>query len=87
MKDIKFCNHALAKFEILKEHGFNISLDTIKKAVINPDFTSSGRKGRKIATKNIDESHDIRIIYEENSRYIEIVTFYPTQRGRYESKV
>lgn len=55
-------------------------IETIK----NPDKVILGRKGRKIAQKVTSETHLLRIIYELKEDQIEVVTFYPGRRERYE---
>ena len=82
---IKFTPHALLKFRILEEHNFFLSENDVLDAINNPDRIMPGRKGRKVAQRILDETHTLRVIYEEKSGYVEIVTFYPARRNRYEN--
>ena len=84
MKKVKFCNHALFKFALLNKHGFNLEKKKIEEIVLNPHRVYLGHKGRKIAQGIIGETHLLRIVYEEKGNLIEIITFYPTRRQRYE---
>lgn len=75
--------HAELKFRIFKRHGVNISKSQVEDTVLIPDKVTKGRKGRLVAQKVMDKEHLLRVIYEE-SENIEIVTFYPARRKRYE---
>lgn len=82
-----FCGHAEDKFTILEEHGFIVFRGTVEAAVKNPDKIVVGYKGRKIAQKAIDEQHILRVIFEDFSDTIKIITFYPGKRDRYENEL
>ncbi|MEW6006868.1 MAG: DUF4258 domain-containing protein [bacterium] len=84
MKEIRFTPHAKMKFEILKRHNFVVSEEEVKGVILKPEKREIGRKGRKIAQKTISERHILRVIYEEKDRGIEVITFYPARRERYE---
>lgn len=84
MKKIKFCDHALNKFEILEKHNFYVEKNAVKKVVLFPERVMPGSKGRRIAQRKIDEEHLLKVIYEEIEAGIEIITFYPVRRERYE---
>jgi len=84
---ITLTQHALLKLKILREHGFSLSTDKVIDTVKNPERISAGRKGRKIAQKILDDTHILRVIYEKYGDYIQIVTFYPARRNRYENQL
>ncbi|MDY6862350.1 MAG: DUF4258 domain-containing protein [Thermodesulfobacteriota bacterium] len=86
-KQIIFSNHAENKFAILKHHGFLISKEIIISTLEGPDKVEAGHKSRKIAQKNIDESHVIRVIFEELPTMVKVITFYPGRRKRYEDQL
>jgi hypothetical protein len=46
LKEIIFSGHAETKFEILKQHGFEVSRDVVLSAVRTPDKVEKGHKGR-----------------------------------------
>lgn len=50
----------------------------------NPDRVALTKKGRKIAQGKISETHVLRVIFEERDDSIEVITFYPGRRKRYE---
>ena len=85
--EIKFCKHALFKIEILKKHGFVFTQEQIADTIRNPDKIFQGRKNRIIAQKSISPTHLLRVIYEKTEDYIEVITFYPARRERYENDV
>jgi len=84
VKGIIFSGHAETKFEVLREHGFEVSRDVVLSAVRKPDRFEPGHKGRKIAQRNMSATHVIRVVYEEQETAIKVITFYPGRRDRYE---
>jgi uncharacterized protein YutE (UPF0331/DUF86 family) len=84
MKEIKFSEHVLLKIEILKRHGIIIKEDFIKNAIAYPDKIDHGYKDRFIVQKKLDPEHVLRIVYEEYTDYILVITLYPGRRKRYE---
>ena len=84
MKPIRLTEHAELKTEILKNHGFKINEQFIKSTIYDPDRVESTYKGRKVAQKTLDESHVLRVIFEEHPEEIVVITLYPGRRERYE---
>lgn len=81
---IVFTKHALKKFKHLSVIRFGIKRDHIKQAVAFPDYSGeTSEKGVSFVLKNIDSEHDLRVIYTQ-SDIIKIITFHPTEKGRYE---
>jgi len=80
-RSVRFCRHARFKFRVLRLHGFPVTDQQIRQAVLNPDEVMEGYKGRKIAEKRIDLEYALRVVYEEHSQEIEIITFYPVRRN------
>lgn len=83
---VVYTHHAELKFRILKEHRVKITKKQVEDTVLRPDKATKGRKKRLIAQKMMGEKHLLRVIYEEKEN-IEIITFYPAKRKRYETKV
>lgn len=81
---VVFSSHAESKFDILKQHGFDISKTVIIAALERPDKVEPGYRGRKIAQMVLDEEHVIRIIFEDFNDTLKVVTFWPARRERYE---
>lgn len=84
---IIFTPHALRKFSLLEKYGFFITQEKIAEIIRSPDRIIIGKKGRKIAQARIDEEHLLRIVFEEKIDKIEVITFYPCRRDRYESQL
>jgi hypothetical protein len=82
---IKFIPHALRKFKLLQEYGFYITEEEVIEIVKNPGKIMTGKKGRKIAQCKISDDHILRVVFEEKERDIEVITFYPARRERYEN--
>ena len=53
----------------------------------NPDIIEPGYKGRLIAQKEFDKKHVLRVVFEEKDEIRRIITFYPGNKKRYESKL
>lgn len=47
MKEIVFSGHAESKFQILREHGFEVSREVVVSAVLKPDKFERGHIGKK----------------------------------------
>lgn len=84
---IIFTDHAKVKFEILKQHGFEINEERISEIVEKPDTKTKGKKDRFIVQGQIDETHVVRVILEIENNTIKIITFYPARRERYENQL
>ncbi len=84
-KKIVYGDHAQEKFALLRRHGFVVSRKQVRETVQKPEKVEAGYQGRKVAQRGITERHVLRVIYEEGSEDIRVVTFYPGKRSRYES--
>ncbi len=85
MKTITFSEHAEVKFEILARHEVIFTKEQVVNVLSNPDIIVQGYKNRLIAQKSLDETHVLRVVYEEYSNEKKIITFYPAGKERYES--
>lgn len=82
---IKFRKHAKLKFGDLRRKGFRITERQVKGSLLNPDrVVADYLPSRFIAEKTISRDHKLRVVYEKHLKFMEIVTFYPTKRRRYE---
>ena len=84
---IKYTSHATQKFVILKRYGIDYSKSRIEEVLLNPDKVEDSIKNRKIAQKQVNSKHLIRVIFEEKNNDMVIITFYPARRKRYEDKL
>jgi len=87
VKRITFSQHAELKFVLLESHGFPLEKEIIITTLMKPDKIDSGYKGRKIAQRRLDSDHVLRVVFEELSDEIRVITFYPGKRGRYETQI
>jgi hypothetical protein len=83
-KKIVYGEHAREKFLMLRSHGFAVSEEQVTETIQTPEKIEEGYKGRKVAQRGITERHVLRVIYEEGTDEIRVVTFYPGRRSRYE---
>ena len=84
MKNIVFSKHALDKIEILKKHKIIIEKKLIEETITIPDSIDIGYKDRLVAQKTLDETHVLRVVYEESEKIVTVITIYPGRRKRYE---
>ncbi|MEM2955669.1 MAG: hypothetical protein QXM25_03020 [Nitrososphaerales archaeon] len=81
---IVYTKHSKNKFGLLKTHGFRITKEQVKEAILNPESVTLSIKGRFIAQRRLNETHVIRVIYSKEKDIIKVITFYPARRERYE---
>lgn len=82
--NIRFTEHALLKFEVLRQQGIELDEDTVANIVLYPQDVTLGYRNRLIAQAQLDADKVLRVVYEESDDEIVIVTFYPGRRSRYE---
>ena len=82
--NIRFTEHALLKFEVLRQQGVEIDRDTVVNVILYPQEVAPGHDNRLIAQAQLDAERVLRVVYEESDDEIVIVTFYPGRRSRYE---
>lgn len=81
---IEFTRHALGKFKTHLAAGWKFTQRHIKETIKKPDFADEDEeRGVKFAIKRWDSEHDLRVIYKEEGGIITVITFYPTEKGRY----
>lgn len=68
------------------EHGKPLAsvVNRIENCINAPDKVEQGYGERKIAQRVFDESHVLRVVYEERGDEILVITVYPGRRSRYE---
>lgn len=82
--NIIYSNHAIAKLEILRRHGIYVDKKLIEDIIIDPEKLEWGYKNRLIAQKKINDTHVLRVVYEELNYIIKIITVYPGRIKRYD---
>jgi len=81
---IAYTKHALRKREILKELGWDLSLNQLEEAVKAPDFEGKTNQGQRAVLKHLDDRYSLRVVYEIRGDIISVITFYVARKGRYE---
>lgn len=79
---IIYTKHALKKFSDLRLFGIFITKAKIQNAIKKPKYRSSDN-GNSIVSADLDESHNLRVVYYQEKDDIIVVTFYIYQKGRY----
>ena len=82
--DIIYSNHAMYKINVLKKHGIEIDKKTIQEIVSKPEKLERGYENRFIAQSKLNETHVLRVIYEEMNNCKLIITIYPGRIKRYD---
>ena len=77
----------MSKLQLLRERGFIITKDQVFDCLGKPDRISLGQKGRKIAQKQYDDTHVIRVVFAELDDIQRVITVYPARRDRYENEL
>lgn len=81
---IVYTKHALQKFKFLESIGWKFTENDIEEALKNPDDTGSDvEREAEFVLKEIDERHNLRVIYRKSDGIMTVITFYPTRKGRY----
>ena len=81
---ITYTKHALEKFKIHEAAGWKFFRKDISETVKNPYFLfKDENRGVNLVIKRWDGGHDLRVIYKEEDGIITVITFYPTEKGRY----
>lgn len=81
---IVFTKHALKKFMDLKDLDISVSRKMVLNLIENPEHLDKETDfPNLIASKVIDKSHILRVVYKEESDRMVIITFYPARKGRY----
>lgn len=84
---IVFTKHALEKFKILKELGWDFKVKDIEEAIQAPDKTSITKDGSAVEIlKALTEKISLRVVYAKFGDIIRVITFHPAERKRYEKK-
>ena len=84
---IVYTKHALEKFTILKELGWDFKKKDIADAIHSPDKTSITKDGSAIEIlKASTEKISLKVVYAKFGDIIWVITFHPVERKRYEKK-
>ena len=87
MRGVRYTHHAREKFEILKQHGFEVTPDQVEQTVLNPEKVLPQPGDRFVAQKGVTARHVLRVVYREEGETGVVMTFSPGRRERYETEV
>lgn len=82
---VVFTKHALEKFTILRKFGWKITRTKVKSTILKPKWSGVSRFGQKTAMTLVDKNHILRVILNQESDTMNVVTFHIARRGTYES--
>ena len=85
--EIIYTSHAENKFKVLRKYGVSYTKTQIEDILLHPDSIKESEKGRMVAQKAMSKTHLIRVIYEKRDNILNVITFYPARRERYENEL
>lgn len=65
MTPLRFTKHAEEKLALVQQLGFTIDTSIVEEIVRHPQKLEAGHTGRVIAQGLLDETHVLRVVYEE----------------------
>jgi len=77
-----FTKHAREKFDFVRHYGFEVDERKVLETIRNPSRLNQ-KYAQYFATKPIDSTYALRVVYEKRKDYLLVVTFYPVRRERY----
>jgi len=81
---IVYTKHAQQKFKFLESIGWKFTKSDLEAALEKPDDSGVDvERKAEFVLKEIDERHNLRVIYRKNDGIMTVITFYPTRKGRY----
>ncbi len=81
---VVYTKHAKGKFKILKELNIKVRRTDISNALGDPDFHGVDvDRNAEFVLKKINNALNLRVIYAKKHDIIIVITFHPTEGGRY----
>jgi mRNA-degrading endonuclease RelE of RelBE toxin-antitoxin system len=80
---IIFTKHAEEKLKRPDIKRFNINKKLIENILKDPQMKSKTKYGDLAASSQINDKHDLRIIYDIIDKEIKVITFHISKKGRY----
>ena len=81
---IVYTKHAEGKFKILRELNIRVRRVDISNALRHPDFHGTDvDRNAEFVLKKINNVLNLRVIYAKKDDIIIVITFHPTEKGRY----
>jgi len=80
---ITYTKHALNKKGLLKQLGWDISLNLIENMLLYPKLSGKTKQNQSTAISFLDKLHFLRVVYEKRNDIILVITFHVSRKGRY----
>lgn len=84
---IIFSKHSRLKLEILTTHKVKVTEDDIKKVLKNPELQNYSGWPEILAIGKLDKRHSLIVVYRKENEHLFVITLWPAEKGRYESKI
>lgn len=84
---IVYTRHAAEKLREKEPKRLGITKAIIEKTVLKPEGIDMTDEPVLMAMGMLDDRHTLCVVYREEEDAVRIITFFPTRKGRYESKV
>ena len=78
--------HAEDKLKEPESKKLLITKKLLGDVILNPNTTEDLGNSMRV-TSDLDHTHSLVVVYKKESGKIKVITFFPAQKGRYESKV
>ena len=82
---IVYTKHAKDKLKIAESIKFKINKRLINISLNKISLSNKVEMFRLI--EKLDKHHDLCVIIKQEDKIIKVITFFPTQKGRYESEI
>jgi hypothetical protein len=79
-----FTKHAKEKFAKVKKAGFPLKNEQVENTIENPNCIENRKDGTFIASKILDSTYVLRVVYRKENDIMIVITFYPARRKDYE---
>lgn len=87
MPKIIFTAHAKGKFSFFKRHKIIIKKKQVIDSIVKGQVIDTSEYPKMQSAGKFDKEHSLITIYRKDDGNIVIITFWITEKGRYESKV
>lgn len=85
--NITYTKHVSDKLRTKEAHKFKITKKRIEKAVTEPTSVEELPEGIFRSVGKLTEKYSFCVVYKYEGSVVKVITFFPAERGRYETKV
>lgn len=87
MKEVIYTKHAIDKFRTRESKQFKITKKSVEEVVLRATYRQELPTGVIRAVGKLKQNYSLVVVYKRLNEMVKIVTFFPAEKGRYESKV